>query len=87
MVPLARSIPARPCRRGAIIALVLLGGLIAGGWQGWRWFKQRPQPRTVSVRAEAPGITPLKKIEKREWPTLEIRFGAPVAPLEVCGVS
>ncbi len=66
----------------AILALLLLIALVTGGWQGWRWFKHRPQPRTVSARVDAPGVTPIKKIEKREWPVLEIKFGAPVAPLD-----
>ena len=71
----------------ALTVLALLIALTIGGWQGWRWFKLRPKPRTVSVRFDAPGITPLKKSTPQKPATLEplpleIKFGAPVAPLE-----
>src|SRR5262249_36055932 len=80
---IGRSARSHPVRALTIFALAI--ALTYGARQGWIWFKHRPKPRTVSVRVDAPGVTPIKKIEKREWPTLELRFGGVVAPIENVG--
>jgi len=64
----------------AIVAAVLLL-LSGGGWWGYHWYRHLPKPKTVSVRAEAPGITPVEKDTLRPE-GLWLKFGESVAKLE-----
>ncbi len=59
----------------AVVALSLLGG----GWWGYRYYKNRPKPETVTVSAEPLSVTHLQ--DKLRPPSLVIKFGASVAPI------
>ena len=42
----------KPLKGLGVIALI--AALSTGGWQGWTWYKSRPQPVTVKVTVTAP---------------------------------
>jgi uncharacterized protein YfaS (alpha-2-macroglobulin family) len=66
-----------------VVILALIAALGAGGWQGWEWYKSRPQPVTVKVTVTAPTRT---QIEDNLPPNpLKISFDSSVAPFEQVG--
>ncbi len=66
-----------------VVTLALIAALGAGGWQGWEWYKSRPQPVTVKVTVTAPSRT---QIEDNLLPNpLKISFDSSVAPIEQVG--
>jgi uncharacterized protein YfaS (alpha-2-macroglobulin family) len=66
-----------------VVILALIAALGAGGWQGWEWYKSRPQPVTVKVTVTAPTRT---QIEDNLPPNpLKISFDSSVAPIEQVG--
>ena len=67
-------------RRASSGLALLLAALVIGGWEGWVWYRDRPRPVTISVEAEAPGITPLGEVLIPR--PLVIRFAGSVARLE-----
>lgn len=63
--------------------LALVAALSAGGWQGWTWYKTRPQPVTVKVTVVEPART---QIEVNLPPNpVKISFDSSVAPIEQIG--
>ena len=70
----------RSHRRLSIALLLALNVVGIGGWRAWDWYRHRPKPVTISVRVEAPEVTPVAK-ELVPKPIF-IRFGASVAKLD-----
>ncbi len=66
--------------RRTVPGLLLVAAIAYGGWAGWQWYQNRPQPKTVSVQIEEPGVTPLGK--KLIPLPLLIHFGDSAAPLQ-----
>lgn len=63
--------------------LLVLFGLSASGWYGYRWWQNRPQPVRIDFAVTEPERT---VIEKNEPPhPLVINFNASVAPLNQIG--
>jgi hypothetical protein len=78
---LRAAIAQNPVKSLGVIAL--LAALLAGSWQGWAWYKARPQPVTVKVTVTAPTRT---EIEYNLPPNpLTISFDSSVAPIEHVG--
>jgi len=65
------------------LLLVVVAGASVGGGYGWRWWKARPKPETVSFRVTAPEATPLT--DKAVPRPLSVVFSASVAPLKAVG--
>lgn len=61
---------------GAILAIATLS---LAGYSGVQWWKSRPQPKEVTFKIQAPGIT---SAETQEADSLVIRFSQSVAKLE-----
>lgn len=70
---------ARQHKRASASALLLLVGLGAGGYFGYRAWKNRPQPELVEVTLNAPGLTVLQ--EHLQPQPLTVEFEKSVAPL------
>src|SRR3954463_13416256 len=66
-------------RRTLAIALLTVGALFGGCW-AWDWYLHRPQPVTVSVELEAPGLPSIKD-EKQLPQPLSVKFGESVIRL------
>ncbi|MES1987957.1 MAG: hypothetical protein V4440_07995, partial [Pseudomonadota bacterium] len=79
--PLRLAFIQKPLKGLGILALIAT--LAAGGWQGWTWYKSRPQPVTVKVTVTVPTRT---QIEDNLPPNpLKISFDSSVAPIEQVG--
>lgn len=77
-----RSAQARP--RTSVAVVLLLAVLAAGGWYGWQWYQNRPQPATVGFLVEPPGLTDYRQETVVPRP-LRIQFRESVAPLQAVG--
>ena len=67
-------------RRITAFSIVLLAALSAGGWWGYRYYKNLPKPQTVAVSAQPLPVTGLQ--EELSPPALVLRFDASAAPLD-----
>lgn len=65
----------------ATTILVTAAALGAGGHYGWHWYKNLPQPHTVSYSVQQPAITNYQ-VTPPGIDTLSIRFYESAAPLE-----
>ncbi|QNK00966.1 MG2 domain-containing protein [Dyella telluris] len=69
---------------GILVAALVVGG---GGWFGWQWYKNRPQPvepSRVTLSVEAPPITDYTRQPIVIHP-LTVAFSGSAAPLEGVG--
>lgn len=66
-------------RRIVAFSLLVVASLSAGGWWGYRYYKNQPKPRTVAVSVQSLPVTPLEK-ELRP-PTLVLSFDSSAVPL------
>lgn len=66
-------------KRASAVSLLLLIGLGAGGFFGYRAWKNRPQPELVQVSLNPPGLTVLQ--EHLQPQPLTVEFEKSVAPL------
>jgi alpha-2-macroglobulin len=77
-------------RRKPVLAastLVAAVALVAGGWFGWQWYKNRPQPvepSRISLSASAPSITDYTRQPIVINP-LMVTFSGSAAPIELVG--
>ncbi|HEY5760936.1 MAG TPA: alpha-2-macroglobulin [Steroidobacter sp.] len=76
---------ARANPRGAALVVAGIAGLIAAGWFGWQWYKNRPQPVLTEFAITAPGLT-CYACEPPGTPNpLVVKFSASTATLERAG--
>lgn len=71
-------------RRATALGLVALLASGIGGWLGWQWYKNLPEPHTVDYRVQAPGPTDYERTPIVIAP-LRVSFAESVAPLEHIG--
>ena len=81
LVSLGRRLSAH--RRVVTVLVLLIAGLSAGGWWGYRKYQSRPKPRTVAVSAQSLPVTVLEK--ELHPPALALVFDASAAPLSQIG--
>ena len=62
----------------ALVAIAILG---AGGFYGWHWYSNLPQPHTVRYNVQAPSLTDYTQ-QPVVIDTLRIQFNESVAPLQ-----
>jgi uncharacterized protein YfaS (alpha-2-macroglobulin family) len=73
--------------RAAVLLLLVLIALLAGGWQGYTWWKAQPKPVEATFKIVAPQRTTIEadEAEARKPRPAIIRFSLPVAPLSQVG--
>jgi alpha-2-macroglobulin len=71
----------------ALVALLIAGGVAAGGYVGMKWWQARPKPVEVAVTIVNPSRTPVENDDENDRGprSMFVRFAAPVAQLDAVG--
>lgn len=77
------SARANPKGTAAVVAAIAV--VIAGGWYGWHWYKNRPQPVLTEFAISAPGLTCYACEPPGQPNPLLVTFSASTATLERAG--
>ncbi len=78
---LAQTAKAKPLH--ALVVLLVLAALVAGGVRGYKWWQARPKPIEVKLSVENPPRTPIENEDEadRGPRPLYVKFAQTVAPL------